>query len=94
MKVSAINNVSKNINAVNPVVKFTNDDAAKLIKKELSSSMPEKTINNYITQVKMICEKLKIQLKDLPINSEHKGTLSAEKSKEFCQEVFKLSIIA
>lgn len=93
MKVNAINSISQNNMVVKHSKKFTNADAEKLLRKELSPSMPKKSIDFYISRVRDICKKLKIQFKDLPINAEHSGKLNAKQTDEFCQEVFNIAIL-
>ena len=92
MKVNAVQSYATNT-VKKSTQKFSNNDARKLLKEELLPSMPENKINLYIEKVNKVCEKLKIQFNQLPINKEHPGNLSPDKNHEFCQEVLKLSLL-
>lgn len=93
MKVNAISPVLNNKTVIKRAQKFTNSDAERLLRKELSTTMPEKSIDFYVSRVKDICKKLKIQFKNLPINAEHSGKLTPKQNDEFCQEVFNIAIL-
>jgi len=67
---------------------LTDEVALHLLKKELIGDMPEKEANDWVSKIKQICQKHNIKIKSLPINEEHKGSLSPEENSNLFTEVF------
>ncbi|MEI8377420.1 MAG: hypothetical protein WCF95_02675 [bacterium] len=67
---------------------LTDEFVLSLLKKELGKDMPDKEANNWIIKIKQICKKNNINIKNLPINEDYKGSLSEQENSNLFTEVF------
>jgi hypothetical protein len=67
---------------------LTDEFVLSLLKKELAKDMPDKEAGNWVIKIKQICEKNNINIKNLPINEDYKGSLSEQENSNLFTEVF------
>ena len=68
------------------VVAFSDQYALDTLQKELSGKMSTNEIKKWTDKVVSICNKLKIEPKQLPINPDLPGNLTREQNKQFFKE--------
>ncbi len=61
---------------------FSNEDAMELIRAILQEAMEPKELEEQISNFRRICGYLGIEPKDLPINQEHKGSLTNDQKMQ------------
>lgn len=70
-----------------PVVAISNEAAIDTLQKKLSETMTESEIQKWTKNILSICEKLKIEPKQLPISPELPGNLTPEQNSQIYEEV-------
>ena len=70
-----------------PVVAISNEVAIDTLKKELSTTMTTGEIKKWTDKIISICDKMKIEPKQLPINPDLPGNLTPEQNSQIFEEV-------
>lgn len=71
---------------------FSNEEALSCIRNELCQNLQEKEVKNLLGIVKVVCKRLNIQVKDLPINEVHKGNLTPEQNFTVYEEILNAAV--
>lgn len=72
---------------------ISNEAALETLQKKLSETMSQSDIKKWTDKILSICDKLKIEPKQLPISTDFPGNLTPEQNKQIVEEVT-LNIIA
>ncbi len=70
-----------------PVVAISNEVAIDALQKKLAETMTKSEVQKWTERVFSICDKLKIEPKQLPISPDLPGNLTPEQNSQIFEEV-------